>query len=221
MVKFVKLKKTGILGLDEFLRGGLPPGVVLLSGSPDKGHEIFARQVAIFMSKETGVTYFTVSKTQEAVRNEMLAYNMDVTFQEKAGRWKFVNLPKTFGSIKTAVISEIKQNRCVILDSISELLLDVDIKKVSELIMAMSDQNNDAKELHLILLTSGMQDTKTEITLEHFADGVINFEALWTSDELSRNFMIQKMLGSTVPTQKVPYSIEAKGFTIETSTRIT
>ena len=160
MVKLVKLKKTGILGLDEFLRGGLPSGVVLLAGSPDKGHEIFARQVAIFMSKETGVTYFTVSKTQEAVKNEMLAYNMDVAFQEKAGRWKFVNLPKTFGAIKTAVINEIKQNRCVVVDSLSELLLYFDVKKVAELVMAMSEQNNGANELHFVLQTKGMQDAQ-------------------------------------------------------------
>jgi KaiC/GvpD/RAD55 family RecA-like ATPase len=66
-----------------------------------------------------------------------------------------------------------------------------------------------------------MQDSKIQIALQHFADGIINFESSWMSEELARNLMIQKMLGSTVPTQKVPYSIDKRGFTIETSTRIT
>jgi KaiC/GvpD/RAD55 family RecA-like ATPase len=221
MGNFMKLKRTGIPGLDEFLRGGLPPSVVLLLGSPDKGHEIFARQIALFRSKEIGVTYFTVSKTQEAIRTNMSAYNMDVTSQEKAGRWKFINLDKNSGSIKTAIITEMKQNRCVVLDSLSELLLYHNIKKITDLVIAMSNQNNETKELHFILLTKGMQDSKIEITIQHFADGVINFEALWNAEVLARNFMIQKMSGPTVPIQRFPYSIDERGFTIETSTRIT
>jgi KaiC/GvpD/RAD55 family RecA-like ATPase len=85
MGKVMKLKKTGIPGFDEFLRGGLPSGVILLLGSPDKGHETFARQIALFRSKEIGVTYFTFSKTKETIRTNMETYNLDVTSQEKAG----------------------------------------------------------------------------------------------------------------------------------------
>lgn len=217
----MKLKRTGILGLDEFLRGGLPSSVILLLGSPDKGHEMFARQVALFRSKEVGVTYFTFSKTNDAIKADMSAYNMDVTAQEKKGKWKFVSLPKTFAPIKKAVIDELKQNRCVIVDSLSELLLYFDVKKVAELVMAMSEQNNGANELHFVLQTKGMQDPQAEVALQHFADGVIDFEAVWKSDDLARSLLVQKMLGSTVPTQRIPYSIDEKGFTIETSTRIT
>lgn len=221
MWKPMKLKRTGIPGLDESLRGGLPPSVVLLLGSPDKGHEIFARQVALFRSKETGVTYFTVSKNQETIKANMSTYNLDVTSQEKTGKWKFVNLDKNSKSIQADIIAEMKVNRCIVLDSLSELLLYHNIKTISDLVIAMSNQNNDTKELHFILLTRGMQDLNIEITLQHFADGVINFETLWRAEGLTRNFAIQKTLGSTVPIQRIPYSIDERGFTIETSTRIT
>jgi KaiC/GvpD/RAD55 family RecA-like ATPase len=217
----MKLKRTGIRGLDEFLGGGLPPSVILLLGAPDKGSEIFARQVALFRSKEIGVTYFTVSKTQESIRTDMSAYNLDVTSQEKAGRWKFINLDKISGSIKTAIIDEMKQNRCVVVDSISELLLDHNMKEIADVVIAMGNQNNETKEVHFILLTKGMQDSQMEITIQHFAEGVIDFEALWKAEVLARNFMIQKMSGSIVPTQRFPYSIGERGFTIETATRIT
>lgn len=217
----MKLEKTGILGLDEFLRGGLPPSIVLLLGSPDKGHEIFARQVALFRSKKIAVTYFTVSKSQEAIKAEMSAYDMDVTLQEKTGKWKFINLPKNWASITSIILNEMQQNRCVVLDSLSELLLYHELKEITELIMAMSNQNNETKDLHFILLTAGMQGSKIEVALQHFADGVIIFEALCKAENFVRNLMIQKMLGSTVPTQRIPYSIDENGFTIETSTRIT
>lgn len=217
----MKLKRTGIQGLDEFLNGGIPPSVVLLLGSPDKGHEIFARQIALFRSKQTGVTYFTVSKTEEAIKTDMTAYGMSVAAQEKAGKWKFIKLPKTFAAIKKTVIDEMKKNRCIVIDSLSELLLVFDTKEAAELVMAMTEQNNETKELHFILQTKGMQNPQTEITIQHYADGVIEFEAVWKAEELTRNLMIQKMVGSTVHTRRVPYSIEETGFTIETSTRIT
>jgi KaiC/GvpD/RAD55 family RecA-like ATPase len=217
----MELKKTGILGLDEFLRGGLPPSTVLLLGSPDKGHEMFARQVALFRSKKVGVTYFTVAKTQDAIKANMEAYCMNTAAHEKEGKWKFIKLPKSLSSIKTAVIKEMKQNRSIVLDSLSELLLYNDIKEIAELTTALNNQNKKTQELHFLLLTKGMQDLKTEITLQHFAEGVIDFEAVWKADGLARNLMIQKMLGSTIPTQSVPYSLEEKGFVIETSTRIT
>lgn len=220
-MKLVELKKTGILGLDEFLRGGLPPSIVLLVGSPEKGHEMFARQVALFRSKKSGVTYFTVTKTQDAIKVSMAAYGMDTTSLEKEGKWKIVSLPKTLGPIKTAIINEMKKNRCVVLDSLSELLLYHDIKKVADLVNSMIDQNRETQELHFILLTKGMQDSKTEVALQHFADCVINFEASWKSEGLARNLMIQKVLGSIVPTQSIPYSLDKNGLTIETSTRIT
>jgi len=84
----------------------------------------------------------------------METYNLDVTSQEKAGRWKFINLDKNLGSIKSAIITEMKQNRCVVLDSISELLMDHDIKETVDLVMSMTTQNNKTKEIHFILLFS-------------------------------------------------------------------
>ena len=105
----MELKKTGISGLDQFLGGGLPPIVVLLMGSTDKGNETFARQVALFRSKERGITYFSVSKTPESIKNDLSAYNLDVSIQEKVGRWKFDNLDKVSGSLKNTIIGEMKK----------------------------------------------------------------------------------------------------------------
>jgi KaiC/GvpD/RAD55 family RecA-like ATPase len=217
----MELKKTGIRGLDEFLRGGLPTSVVLLVGSPEKGHEVFARQVTLFRSKTSDVTYFTVTKTQDAIKASMAAYGMDTTPLENEGKWKIVRSPKTLESTKTAIINEMKKNRCVVLDSLSELLLYHGIKEVADLVNSMIDQNRETQELHFVLLTKGMQDSKAEVALQHFADCVINFEASWKSEGLARNLMIQKVLGSTVPTQSIPYSLDQNGLTIETSTRIT
>jgi KaiC/GvpD/RAD55 family RecA-like ATPase len=216
----MKLLKTGIAGLDEFLQGGLPPRILLLSGLPGSGNEVFARQAAYTRAKQNGVTYFTVNTTFDFVKDDMLAYGWDITPLEESGNWRFKNLTKTEPLVE-AVTDEMKQHRTVVIDSFSEVLLTRKIDEAVNLLTAMSRQNKDCEEYHLLLLTEGMQDQKTETTMQHFAEGVIVFNTTWAADATVRHIMIKKMRGTLVPIRRLPYNIGRKGFVIETAIRIT
>jgi len=216
----MKLLKTGIAGLDEFLLGGLPPRVLLLIGLPGSGNEIFARQIAYTKAKQTGITYFTINRTPEFVRDEMLTYGWDTTPMEKTGNWKFINLTNTTKTVET-VTREIKQHRAVIVDSLSELLIKQKTEEAINLLSAMTTENREKEECHFVLLTEGMQDKQVETAMEHFAEGVIILNTTWAADSTNRNIMIKKMAGTLIPTRRLPYSIGKKGFIIETATRIT
>lgn len=217
----MELEKTGINGLDEFLGGGLPPIVVLLMGSTDNGCETFARQVASYRSFKKRITYFTVSRTPEMIKNEMEAYNIDVSFKEEAGRWKFITIDGDSDTVKDDVLREMKKNRSVVIDSISDLFLHQDGKDIFELVSAMNKQNSESKDLHFILLTKGMQDQKLEVAMQHFTSGTIDFETVWQAEGVARNMIIQNMLGTVIPIHRLPYTIGSRGFTIDTATRIT
>lgn len=216
----MKLLKTGIAGLDEFLLGGLPPKVLLLLGLPGSGNEVFARQIAYTRAKQTSVTYFTINRTPEFVKDEMLTYGWDTTPLEKAGAWKFINLTTTNRIVDT-VTHEIKQHRTVVLDSLSELLIIHKVEEAVKLLAAMAAENRESEEFHFILLTEGMQDKQVETAMEHFAEGVIVFNTSWAAEATNRNIMIKKMAGTLIPTRRLPYSIGKKGFIIETAIRIT
>lgn len=216
----MKLLKTGIVGFDEFLQGGLPPGVFLLIGPLGSGSEIFAREIAYSRAKDSGVTYFTLTKPTEVVKDDMSAYGWDISQLEEAERWRFINLTQTESMIDD-IIQEMKQSRCVVLDSFSELLLTQKIEDAISLLISMSTQNRECQELHLILLTEGMQDPKVETTMQHFADGVITFTTNWGTEATSRSIIIKKMRRMIIPSRSLPYSIGERGFTIETAIRIT
>jgi hypothetical protein len=66
-----------------------------------------------------------------------------------------------------------------------------------------------------------MQDLRAETTMQHFAEGVIDFDANWTGDSTVRHVAIKKLSGMLVPNRRLLYSISRKGFVIETATRIT
>jgi KaiC/GvpD/RAD55 family RecA-like ATPase len=215
-----KLVKTGIAGLDEFLQGGLPSRVILLSGVPGSGNEVFARQTAYVRAKQNAVTYFTVNNPSDFVKEDMASYGWDVTPLEETGAWKFINLKKA-NSIVNTVVKQIKEGRAIVIDSLSELLLTHEMKEVVNLLTVLAVENREIKEMHLLLLTEGMHNNNVEITMEHFAEGVIIFYTNWTGDSIKRDLLIKKMRGSLSPSRKLPYKIGKKGFIIETATRIT
>ena len=73
----------------------------------------------------------------------------------------------------------------------------------------------------MLLLTEGIQDQQTEITIQHFAEGVITFAVTYVADSILGQVIISKMGGMLVPTRRLPYTISKKGFIIETATRLT
>ena len=218
----MKVVKTSIAGLDEFLMGGIPPKIILLTGSPGSGNEIFARQVLFNRVKTSSVTYFTVNSTAESVKEDMAAYGWDTTPFEAEEKWKFRSLKNTSSNtLSEIILSEMKQSRIVAIDSISELLLIHKITDVVNLLTSMTDQNRNSIDFHFLLVTEGMQDLQAETTMNHYAEGSIYFALTWSKDTTMRQLIIRKMSGTIIPTRRLNYNLGRKGFIIETATRIT
>lgn len=214
--------KTGIAGLDEFILGGLPPKIILLTGSPGSGNEIFARQVLYNIAKTCPVTYFTVNATAESIREDMEAYGWETVPFEEAETWKFKSLKDTpTNALQDTILDEMKQSRTVAIDSASELLLVHKSKEIANLVTAMTHQNRKSQNFHFLLVTEGMQDPQAETTLNHFAEGSINFVLTWAADTTMRHLIIRKMSGTIIPTRRLTYTLGRRGFIIETATRIT
>jgi KaiC/GvpD/RAD55 family RecA-like ATPase len=217
----LKPVRTNIAGLDEFLMGGLPPKIILLTGQPGSGNEVFARQVLFNKAKATPVTYFTVNSSTESIREDMATYGWDTLQFEKNGNWKYVNLRNLEANTwEELVLNEIKQNRIVVIDSISELLLVCKIEKLVDLLIALENQNIKSQNFHLLLLTEGMQDPQSETIMNHFAEGSISFVLNWAADSIIRQLIIRKLSGTVVPTRRLTYTLGKRGFIIETATRI-
>jgi KaiC/GvpD/RAD55 family RecA-like ATPase len=193
--------------------------VLLLSGPPGSGNEVFARQIAYTIAKQSKITYFTVNTTFDSVKEDMTVCGWNATLLEETGNWRFKNMAFSNSAVNE-IIEEMKQQRSVVIDSVSELLMTHKIEEIVSLITSMSGQNRDG-QCQLLLLTEGMQDQKTEITIQHFVEGVITFNITSATDSTARHIIIKKMRGTLIPTRRLPYTIGKKGFLIETATRIT
>lgn len=206
-------------GFSEFLGGDIPPILLVLVGPPGSGNEVFARQIAISRAEQNAVSYFTVMKNPGSLRNLFSIYGWPLKSLEETGKWRFIT-PKKEGWIE-AVKEEMDQHRSIVIDSVSELLINNNLTQVIKILTTISDKNLDCEELHQLLLTEGMQDSQAENVVQHFAEGIIYFSANWEAEIVSRNLIIKKMKGILAPSRRLSYSIGEKGLAIETTTRIT
>jgi len=215
----MKLLKTGIAGFDEFLKGGLPPEVLLLTGEPGSGIDVFAQQVSYNRAHNTGTSYIILNKSIEHIREEMAGFKWGTTRLEESGSWRFLSpSPK---KIEDTVDEEICQSRSIVIDSLSDVLLNDELEAAIDLIRSMSKQNREIHELHLVLLTKGMHDPRIETALQHFADGVMEFTTTSSTEFVTRRLFVKKLGGSVTPIRSLSYSIGERGITVETAIRIT
>jgi len=84
---------TGIKGLDEVLKGGLPKGrTILVVGSPGSGKTTFAVQFLVGGAKagEPGL-YVSLDETPERVKTDLASFGWDLDSLEQKGSLTFVD----------------------------------------------------------------------------------------------------------------------------------
>jgi len=74
--------------------------------------------------------------------------------------------------------------------------------------------------IHFLLLTQKMHDTETETTMQHLADGVMEFTANETAGGIDRRIRLKKMRRAVYEPRLIPFNITERGITIETAVRI-
>jgi KaiC/GvpD/RAD55 family RecA-like ATPase len=89
----VERVKTGIPGLDEILRGGIPRrNVVLLAGGPGTGKTILGQQFLYYglLNNEPGI-YVALEEHPVQVRVNMQQFGWDIRKYEEDGRFAIVD----------------------------------------------------------------------------------------------------------------------------------
>jgi KaiC/GvpD/RAD55 family RecA-like ATPase len=211
----VKRVKTWIDGLDVLLEGGVPDkSVILLVGEPGSGNVLLAQQIMYLHAlKEGKVAYFTTNRSPDALKEDYEAFGWKIPPLEKEEHWIFEK------DIKELPL-KVEQNCWTIVDSLSYLLLTQKLKSVLDLIESLQENVRKYGGVHILLLTHGMQDSQTDVTMEHLADGVLEFLAQDIGGSVDRRIRIKKMSQAVYTQRLIPFHISDHGIVVETAVRI-
>lgn len=219
----MRLIKTWVEGLDETLGGGLPDSsVILMVGEPGSGYDILAQQILHQHAlKEGKVAYITTFRSPDILKKDLETFGLKVSDLEKTGRWTFIDVhtQKVLQVLREKIPSKIR-GCWTLVDSLSHLLLTQEYKLVLEAVGSLLDNARKNGGIHFLLLTRGMHDPQTEITMQHLVDGVIEFIAQEVGGGIDRRIRIKKMRRAVYASRLIPFNITNRGITIETAIRV-
>jgi circadian clock protein KaiC len=237
----VKRVLTGICGLDEMLRGGIPQGrCTLACGGPGSGKTIFGVQFL-----HSGVTQFgenglfvSLDESAEHLREDMAAFGWNLEKLEKKGRFCIIDaspIRRIPGKVKIGDLSIGKRDfsilslieiirtkaakihaKRVVVDPITTLLLQCpdDSEKrnaVLDLFEAISALGTTNVVTTELRATTLARTVKAE---EFLSDGVIIFNVFHENRELVKAIQIEKMRGIAHDQQLRPYRICDEGMIV-------
>ncbi|MCD6481646.1 MAG: hypothetical protein J7L31_05180 [Thermoplasmata archaeon] len=191
------LAKTGIVRLDELLKGGIPlKSNVLVYAPPFIGREIILKRFALSGLEEgEDIIFVLTDKSFKDMSEEMKkldekfseyesqgriryidVYSTGVELQE-TGEWvTFVDSPINRERIASSIIQLIKEEGKryrLVFDSLSTLIVYSDAKAVFRFLQVLSGMCKRSNVTSMFSMTRGMHEEIEVQTIKHLMDGVI------------------------------------------------
>src|SRR5712664_4332899 len=219
--------KTGIVELDEMLRGGFMPGdAVMLAGSAGSGKTTLGLQYLVNGVKqgEPGI-YVTFEELPDQIYRDAKNFGWDLRKMEDEGKFRVVctspslMLESGDGSLLDDVLKEVQPRRLVI-DSLSHL----------EMFVKKEDMRMEAYRLVSYLKTRGISSvllwespqisgssfSVTDAGLSFLVDCIVALKPVEIESSMRRALVILKMRGSDHDKSLREYEITSHGVKIST-----
>ncbi len=206
------------------LGGGLPDkSVVVMTGEPGSGYDLLAQQV-IYQHALHGekVAYFSTSRSRDTIEEDLATFGWNISNMEEKGDWTHhqASAQNAINVLTEKMPKAVAEGRWVLLDSLSYLVLTQKYYSVVQIVESLLETARKHGGIHFLLLTQKMHDTETETTMQHLADGVMEFTAHETAGGIDRRIRIKKMRRAVYEPKLIPFNITERGITIETAVRI-
>lgn len=220
--------RTGIAGLDQIARGGLPKGrATLISGTAGSAKTVLASQYlaeGIIQFKEPGI-FATFEESPEDIRRNMSGFNWNIADWESQNLWRFVDLSPSedgdensilgdfdFGGVIARLKHAIEQTKAtrVVLDSINSIFTRFENEAVIR--RELFRLSRELKKMHVtsIVTTERLSDygeTSKHGVEEFVADNVILLRNVLDNENRRRTLEILKFRGTEHQKGESPFTI--------------
>ena len=206
------------------LGGGLPDkSVVVMTGEPGSGYDILAQQMMYQHAlRNEKVAYFSTSRSPDTIKEDFSTFGWETSPLQEKGNWVCyqTSVADAIQTLTENIPKAISEGRWILLDSLSYLILTQKYYSVVKTVELLLENARKHGGIHFLLLTQKMHDTETETTMQHLADGVMEFTANETAGGIDRRIRLKKMRRAVYEPRLIPFNITERGITIETAVRI-
>lgn len=227
-----ELCKTGIVGLDKMLRGGLPKGSIsTISGPTGSGKSTLALQFLVNGAKKYGETglYIAIEDSQEQIYRNMDYTGWGIEQLERGKQLLFLDYPThevdQFRSQNNAIAELVETMGItrIVIDSIMPIALlfpDEDERKRG--FLEIISNMRKWKATSLIVAeekysgSGGGNLPRTNYEIETFTDGWVHTDyRIGRGEERKRGIEVLKMKGANPIMKRFPLEITSSGIVVK------
>ncbi len=220
--KQIEREPTGVPGLDEALKGGLPKDIItLVTGTPGSGKTTLSMQFLIYGAQhgEKGI-YFTLEESAADIIEQASLFDPSVNDLIASNMLKIVEVPIVdYDSMKETISAESDalDAKRIVIDSVNYFqMFFPDIISIRRAIMEVSLMLKSRHALGILIgeIPSGEDKLSTFGVEEFAADGVIALYLLEKQGTFTRAMRIVKMRNTDHITKFMPIEITDKGLVV-------
>ncbi|MCL5017014.1 MAG: hypothetical protein M1441_02645 [Candidatus Parvarchaeota archaeon] len=220
--KQIERESTGVPGLDEALKGGLPKDIItLVTGTPGSGKTTLSMQFLIYGAQhgEKGI-YFTLEESAADIIEQAALFDPSVNDLIASNMLKIVEVPIVdYDSMKETISAESDalDAKRIVIDSVNYFqMFFPDIISIRRAIMEVSLMLKSRHALGILIgeIPSGEDKLSTFGVEEFAADGVIALYLLEKQGTFTRAMRIVKMRNTDHITKFMPIEITDKGLVV-------
>ena len=213
---------TGVIGLDQMLRGGLPAGSMsLVLGAPGSGKSTIGKQFLYeALIRKTPAMLLGTNESFDIARETMASFEWDTSLLDliifvDCYSWrtgttstvKFAGTPKNLTDMSLTVRELLKtvanpRSRLVV-DSFSDFLNHAGPDQACKFLESFKARLAEKKVTSFVILEDGLHEPKVNAAVEYIADGTIKMRY----EENGRSLMVSRMLGTPATLKWIPFNL--------------
>ncbi|HMK82268.1 MAG TPA: RAD55 family ATPase [Candidatus Bathyarchaeia archaeon] len=219
----VERVSTGVMGLNQMLRGGIPTGsMVLVTGSPGSGKSTLGKQFLFdFLAKQRPAILVDTFEPLELAKETMISFEWDGGLLDRmiffdCYSWrigvvkeKYSANPANLTELSIA-LSDVLKNEIhhearakLVIDSFSDFLIHAGPEKAQKFLEAIKARLAERKVTSIVILEEGVHEDRVNAAIEYITDGTIKMRY----EEKGRSLMVSRMLGTPTTIKWMPFTL--------------
>ena len=214
---------TGVIGLNQLLRGGFPAGsMILVVGTPGSRKSTLGKQFLFdSLAKERPAVLVDTFEPLELAKETMVSFEWDgglldrmiffdcYSWRTGTAREKYSGNPANLTELSIA-LSDLLKNEInhesrarLVIDSFSDFLTHAGPEQAQKFLESVKARLAERRVTSIVILEEGLHEDRVNAAVEYITDGTIKMRY----EERGRSLMVSRMLGTPATIKWIPFTL--------------